>query len=104
MVSKEHTNKRIINLVEVYKKAFPNEYKMACDGVKMQRQLQEDETGKLKGEHSGASAQRALFECPESLYQTFVKGLDGEELNYFKTIEGARWFTKTFPQFALAKL
>ena len=104
MVSKQHTQKRVINLVEVYKRAFPNEYKMACDGVKMQRQLQADETGKLKGEHSGTSAQRVLFECPEKLYQSFVNGLDGDELLYFKSKEGARWFTRACPQFAIAKL
>lgn len=104
MIDKLHTNKRIINLVEVYKRAFPVEYKMACEGVIMQRQLIEDETGKLKGEHQGAGLQRVLFECPEKLYQTFVASLDGDELNYFKSVEGGRWFTKQFPQFALAKL
>lgn len=104
MISKTHTQKRILNLVEVYKIAFPQEYKWACEGVIMQRKMLADETGKVRGEHSGASAQRALFECPEKLYQTFVDGLDSDELNYFKSIEGARWFTKSVPQFALGKV
>lgn len=104
MISKEHTNRRILNLVEVYKMAFPNEYKMACDGVIMQRQLQENETGELKGTHSGVSAQRVLFECPEKLYTTFISSLDGDEMEYFKSKEGARWFCKAVPQFAIAKL
>lgn len=104
MTSKEHTQKRILNLVEVYKRAFPNEYKMACDGIVMQRQLQAEETGTIKGEHSGASAQRVLYEIPEKLYQSIHTTLDGEELTYFKSKEGARWFTKNVPQFALAKI
>ena len=104
MVDKTHTNKRILNYVEVYKKAFPEEYSQACKGIKMQRELLKDETGIVSGEHSGASAQRVLHEIPEKLYQALVGGLDGDELTYFKSKEGARWFTKAVPQFALAKL
>jgi hypothetical protein len=104
MTSKEHTQKRILNIVEVYKKAFPEEYKAVCDGLIMSRQLLADEMGTVKGEHSGASAQRVLYEIPEKLYQSIHTTLDGEELNYFKSKEGGRWFTKAVPQFALAKL
>lgn len=104
MIDKTHTQKRISNLVQVYKMAFPVEYKTACEAVVMQRQMQNDETGALKGEHSGASAQRILHEIPENLYMSFIKELDGDEMTYFKSKEGARWFTKTNPQFALAKL
>lgn len=104
MTSKSHTQKRILNLVELYKRAFPNEYKMACDGVIMQRQLLDNEMATVKGEHNGVSIQRALFEMPEKLFQSLVKELDGDELNYFKSKEGARWFTKAVPQFALTKI
>jgi hypothetical protein len=104
MISKQHTQNRILNLVELYKRGFPNEYQMACDGVIMQRQMLADETAVIKGEHSGASAQRALFEMPEKLYQSIYKTLDGDEITYFKSKEGGRWFTKAVPQFALAKL
>lgn len=104
MIDKSHTQRRILNLVEVYKRAFPQEYKTACEAIKMQRQMLNDETGKLKGEHAGVSAQRVLHEIPENLYTSLLKTLDSDEMLYWKSKEGARWFTKNVPQFALAKL
>lgn len=104
MTSIEHTQKRILNFVEVYKRAFPQEYKQACEAIVMQRQVLDNEQGRLSGEHSGASAQRVLYEIPEKLHNAIFSGLDGEELNYLKSKQGARWFTKNVPQFALAKL
>lgn len=101
MIDKSHTQARIKNLVEGYKTLFPEEYKAACDGVIMQRQMQHDELGTLKGEHV---MERALHEIPEKLYMSLVKELDGDELNYWKSKEGGRWFCKTFPQFSLTKV
>lgn len=102
MVDRKNTQKRIQNLVEAYKIGFPNEYKQACEGVIMQRQMQADE-GKVKGEHAGPSIQRVLHEIPEKLYTMLLKQLDGEELGYWKSKEGSRWFIKANPQFALTK-
>lgn len=104
MTDKAHTQKRIINLVEGYKKLFPQEYKQVCEAVIMQRQIQADEFARVKGEHAGPSLQRLLHEIPEKLYMSFVKELDGQELNYWKSLEGGRWFAKTFPQFSLTKI
>lgn len=104
MTSKEHTQRRILNLVELYKKAFPEEYKIACNGVIMSRELLKHETGNISGEHAGVSAQRVLYEIPEKLYQSFYKELDGDELTYFKSKEGGRWFAKNVPQFSLVKI
>ena len=104
MVDKSKTQKRILNMVEVYKLAFPEEYKQVCEAIIMSRKLLKEETGAVSGEHSAPSAQRVLHELPEKLYMAFVQGLDGEELDYFKSKEGARWFTKNCPQFALVKI
>jgi len=101
MTDKSHTQTRIKNLVEGYKKLFPEEYEKVCDAVIMLRQVQRDEFAALKGEHV---AQRILHEIPEKLYQSLVKELDGEELLYWKSNEGGRWFAKTFPQFSLTKV
>ena len=103
MTSKPHTQKRIKNIVQLYKQMFPQEYKTVCEAVIMQRKLQHDEFASVKGEHAGVSAQRALMETPEKLYMSFANQLDGEELNYFKSVEGARWFIKEFPEFSLQK-
>ena len=104
MIDITHTQKRIKNIVEAYKLGFPNEYRIVCDGVIMNRKIQADEIGTIKGEHSGASAQRALFELPEALYQSMYDALDGDEITYFKSKEGGRWFAKAFPMFSLTKV
>jgi hypothetical protein len=99
-----HIQKRIINLVEVYKQLFPEEYKQACEAVIMLRQVQEDEFASVKGDHSGISPDRILHEIPEKLYMSFVQTLSAEELTYWKSKEGGRWFCKEFPQFSLTKV
>lgn len=101
MIDKSHTQARIKNLVSGYKTLFPEEYAAVCDAVIMQRQLQKDELASTKGEHVLG---RKLYEISEKLYMSFVKELDSDELAYFKSTEGARWFTKTFTQFALTKI
>lgn len=104
MTDKAHTQNRIKNLVEGYKTLFPEEYKVVCESVIMLRQVQNDEFASVKGEHDGPGIQRILHEIPEKLYMSFVKELDGDELNYWKSKEGGRWFCKTFPMFSLTKV
>ena len=104
MTDKAHTQARIKNLVEGYKKLFPEEYKIACEAVIMQRHIQNDEFASVKGEHAAPSVQRKLYEIPETLYMTLIKELDGDELNYWKSKEGGRWFADTFKQFSLTKI
>lgn len=82
---------------------FPDEYKKVCEAVVMLRKMQEDEFATVKGEHAGVSAQRALYEMSENLYQSLQTQLDGEELGYFKSKEGARWFIKQFKEFSLQR-
>lgn len=103
MIDRQHAQKRIKNIVQLYKQMFPQEYKQACEAVIMLRKMQEDEFATVKGEHAGVSAQRALMETPEKLYMSLANELDGEELLYFKSVEGARWFIKVFPEFSLQR-
>lgn len=103
MVDKQHCQKRIINIVSLYKRMFPQEYKQVCEAVVMLRKMQEDEYASVKGEHAGVSAQRALIEMPENLYNSLQTQLDGEELGWFKSKEGARWFIKQFREFSLQR-
>lgn len=100
-MDKQKTQNRIKNLVEGYKIFFPQEYEKVCDAIIMQRQVQADEFATLKGEHV---VQRALYEISENLYSSFIKELTSEELEYFKTNEGGRWFAKEFPMFSLTKI
>lgn len=100
-MDRQHAQNRIKNLVQGYKTLFPEEYKSACEGVIMQRQIQKDEFASLGGNHV---AERILHEIPEKLYMSLVKELSAEELDYWKSKEGGRWFADAFPQFSLTKV
>ncbi len=103
MINVKNTQKRIENVVAVYKLAFPSEYKTACEGVIMQREMQTDDMGTVNVELSGVAPQRALYEIPENLFNAMLKQLDEEELTYWKSKEGARWFIKAAPEFSLTR-
>lgn len=93
----ETTKNRIKNMVEVYKRAFPNEYKTACEGIEMNRRIQK-EGGKIE---QGIISGRIVHEIPEKLYTIFITELNGAELEFYKSKDGSRWFAKTFPEFSL---
>lgn len=95
----ETTKNRIKNMVEVYKRAFPVEYKTACEGIEMNRRIQK-EGGKIE---QGIISGRIVHEIPEKLYTIFITELTGTELEFYKSIDGSRWFAKTFPEFSLIK-
>lgn len=103
MIDLTNTRNRIKNIVSAYKEGFPEQYKLVCEGVILQRSLQTDEFGKLNVELSGAAPQRALIEWPETLYMAMVKTLDDDELTYLQSKEGMRWFIKAVPEFSLSQ-
>lgn len=96
----ELTKNRIKNLVNGYKELFPQEYEATVLFVTSNRKLQENEFASLKKEQN--MIERALYEIPEKLSQMITKELSVEELEFFKSKQGGRWFAKTFSQFALA--
>lgn len=95
----ENTQNRIKNIVHGYKELFPEEYKVTVKAVEMQRRIQKDEFGSTQ---NSGNIQRALLEYPETLSTMLIQQLNEEELTYFKSKEGARWFARTFPMFSLA--
>lgn len=99
-MDKELTKNRIKNLVAGYKELFPDEYKAVVSFIERNRKLQENEFASMKQEH--AMLERGLYEIPEKLSTILIKELKDEELKFFKSKEGGRWFAKQFPQFALA--
>lgn len=87
---------KIKNAVFLYKQTFPEEFKLFCKGMEMTRRLQRDELASVK---ESQAISRMIHQVPEKLEQLFITNLDVEELEYYKTKEGARWFAKTFPEF-----
>lgn len=90
------TKKKLKFAVAAYKRQYPEDYKIVCKGIAMKRSLKRDEYATIEG-----SDMRGLFEIPEDLHTAFVQALDEEEIVWFKTKEGGRWFARTFPEFSL---
>lgn len=104
MKDKELTKKRISNLVMGYKTLFPEEYAFVVNQIEAKRRTQGDEFAQMKLENP--MLERALYEVPEKLFIAFMNELETEEHNYIKgqkSKEGARWFARTFKEFALAE-
>ncbi len=94
----------IKQIVENYIRLYPEDYVTVKKGIEMQRQtLIDDEFGVAEGT---GSDMRALFEIPVDLSEMFIMGLTEEEMEWFKAggaerKDGARWFARTFKEFAL---
>ena len=96
MRSIENTQARIKNIVEGYKKEFPNEYDVVCKQIAENRRITSDEYASTVGEHN---IKRKLYEIPEKLSVAMYKTLDEEENQWLITRKGALWFAKAFPEF-----
>lgn len=94
----DRTKQRIKNLFKLYKDTWPEEYRTFCEGMEVNRQIMRDEFASVK---DGQIVGRALHEMPEKFYAAVIQELESEELEYFKSIDGARWFAKAFPECAL---
>jgi hypothetical protein len=100
-MDKQLTKQKIKNTVKGYKLLFSDEFNQFTQSMDYIRRIQANEFSSLKQDNG--MVQRALFEIPENLYSSIIKTLDDNQLKYFKSKECARWFAKTFPEFALAQ-
>lgn len=90
------TKKKIKDAVKAYKRRYPDHYKIVVKAIALKRSLKQDQYARID-----KSDMRGLFEIPEDLHTVFVMLLDVEEITWFKTTEGGRWFARTFPEFSL---
>lgn len=94
----------ITQIVDDYKRLFPDDYQTVVDGIKMQREMLLDQK---YGQAIGTgSDMRALFEIPQDLSEMLIMNLTEGEMEWFKAggsdrKEGGRWFAKTFKEFTL---
>jgi hypothetical protein len=92
---------KIRNAVTLYRQKFPEEYSATVDLVSKKKKDLLNKYGSVSGDHA---IERILFEIPETLHNMFISNLDARQLLWFKTKGGARWFAKTFYQFALTEV
>ena len=86
--------KKIIELVNNYKKVFPEEYKTVIGIVAEKRSK--------FAEIQGDFMERGLSEYPETLFNLFST-LPNEEQEFLKSKKGILWFAKTFKEFSLSE-
>ena len=80
--------------VEGYKNIYKDEYVFVCNQIKTKR----GNTNKF-AETGMDYAERLLTEVPETLFQLFMETLSEDEIQYYSSKEGTRWFAKTYPEF-----
>jgi hypothetical protein len=93
----DYFKKCIRRVVAEYKLLYPTEYKLTVEAVEMKRKTLKDP----KFATIEASRLRALFEVSETLAEMLIRDLDLQTTEWFKGLEGARWFAKTYREFCI---
>lgn len=90
----------IKTIVDAYKRQHPDEYGQLKKAVQFHREALKDEKF-ASAKAGGGSDMRALYEISETLQMAFAMNLTVDQTVWFKTVQGGRWFAKTFGEFAL---
>ena len=102
----EETKLTIKDIVLGYAQMFPDEYNAVIKQISEVRKQQMNDLA--TGTEEGIIEQK-LYEIPETLYAMFKTGLTSKQYSDFYAKEpkqakkNARWFARTFYQFAIAK-
>ena len=97
---------KIKTIVAQYIRIRRTDYINVTQVLAEKRKMTHDKFARLEG----SQMSRGLFEIPEELHFMIVKGLDAEELHWFKSgissnpNQGGGWFATAFPMFALAEV
>ncbi len=94
------TQQSITGIVDDYKVIFIDEYNAF---VEQQKQVRDGMLNEYASSEGDDAIERRLFDTPATLHSMFVNNLNGEELNYFKSKKGSRWFAKNFKEFRASK-
>lgn len=95
------TKRNIRAIVTLYKMQHKDEYELLKRAVQMHREALADPKF-AKSEQAGRSSDmRGLYEISEALQMMLIQGMSEDETTWFKTIDGGRWFARTFGEFSL---
>lgn len=93
----KEAKRKIKKIVDDYIEMFREEHNIVRDMVAEKRSSTHGDFALLEG----SKDTRALFEISETLSTMFIMQLSEEEMVWFKTKEGGRWFANAFPVYAL---
>lgn len=89
--------KNIETIVAKYKFSYPDDYATTVKAVEAMHHMIVDEFASAEGSPNI----RGLYETPEELYAMFIIQLDEDDMKWFKTKNGGKWYAKKFKEFAL---
>lgn len=92
---KNAVKKKITAAIKLYHRDFREEAELFYSYVAQKKNSFDDVV------HTDHAIERALFEMPENLHGLIAMNLEPQELVWFKTKDGGRWFAKTFDKYAL---
>lgn len=87
---------KITELVKNYMAMFPEEFELVKKELAAKRTKNRDKFAAIEGTDV---LQRAIHEIPMTLETVLSTKLKDDELQWFRTIAGARWFARKFPVF-----
>lgn len=90
---------KIEPIVRVYKELYPTAYKVVCAACKAKRNNLKNKYGDLTDKTD--IIERPLLEYPENIYTALVKSLSPEEMTWFSSKAGVRWFGRKYPEFLI---
>lgn len=95
----EDTQSKINTIANAYKRYYKDEYEAVTRQIKMNREKMGNKFGDLSKKMD--TVERPLTEVPETLIFLFQKALSDDEMAYYLSKDGTRWFGKSFPEFRL---
>lgn len=93
----KETKVKIKKIVDDYITMFKQEHEIVKEMVAAKRGMATSDYALLEG----SKYTRALYEISETLSTMLVMQLSEDELIWFKTTEGGRWFANAFPVYCL---
>jgi len=92
----EETKNKVRQAVLDYQRLFPDEYIAFVAQNKIVQDSQRDTFAQIEGNDYVV---RKLFELPENLDELLKAVFDDADIEYWKSLKGARWFARAFPVF-----
>lgn len=94
---------QIVQIVEKYKKLFPQEYEVVVAYLKDRRKNLKTQFAEIEAPKGGIrrneALERGIYEIPETLENMLNLGLTMEATMWRREKEGARWFVKKYKEF-----
>lgn len=92
----DSAKRKVRQIILQYRRDYAEEYSLLKEALVIRRKMIREGIDATEG-----SDMMPMYELSENLQTFIILALEPEELTWWKTREGGRWFIKTFPVFSL---